>query len=94
MYDQRVNKKCKEEYRRAAVGKKGEHDGKEEEKQTKSKKLQNNKVGHTLELGPLLQPFGFRVGGGGHHQNTVCLFFSSQIEALALQTLFSFFFSN
>jgi hypothetical protein len=65
--------------------------GKKKEKK-KSKKLQNNKVGPTLELGPLVQTFGFRVGGSGHHQNIVCLFFSSQIEALALQTLFSFFF--
>jgi hypothetical protein len=55
MDGQRVKQQCKEEYSPPAVGEKEEHGGKKEGKK-KSKKLQNNKVGPTLELGPLYNP--------------------------------------
>jgi hypothetical protein len=56
MDGQRVKQQCKEEYSPPAVGEKEEHGGKKEGKKKKNKKLQNNKVGPTLELGPLYNP--------------------------------------
>lgn len=78
------------------MGKKEEHGGKEEEgKKKKSKILQNNKVGaHIGARDPFTTLWILGLEAVATTKTQFVFFFLLKLKALALQTLFSLFFSN